>query len=86
MKSILLAMLGFALLSLSLSRFCNAAEPIEGYFEKTTYTTCWTEQTNNTPNSCRDKDGINIQKRNKSSYYIWLHISADYGHFNLPHV
>ncbi len=63
------------------NRFCNAAEPIEGYFEKTIYTNCWPSYDNYTPKGCRDKDGISIQKRNKSTYYVWLHTSADFGHF-----
>lgn len=64
-----------------LSRSCVAAESIEGDYEATVYRNCWPTDVGYTPNGCKVKEGVKIQSRNKSSYYLWVHTESDFGHF-----
>ncbi len=70
-----------SLLLLLSSSIGSAAEAIEGDYEHTIYTDCWPTYENYTSTGCKVKEGLKIQRRNKSSYYLWVHTEADWGHF-----
>lgn len=76
--SLITLVLSFTLLS---SIRCVAAESIEGDYEAAVFRNCWPSEENYTPQGCKVKEGIKIQRRNKSSYYLWVHTEADFGHF-----
>jgi|GEM_PF-2997632 len=78
MKLIILFIYLLFLLSSSIS---SATGAIEGDYEHTIYTACWPTYENYTSKGCKVKEGLKIQRRNKSSYYLWLHTEADWGHF-----
>ena len=63
------------------SSFGYAAKTIDGNYEHTIYTACWPTYENYTSKGCKVKEGLKIQRRSKSSYYLWVHTEADWGHF-----
>lgn len=69
-----------ALLSIT-SPLCKAADPFEGYYEKEKLASCQPSFDNYTPEGCPVKEGLEIKRRDKSSYYVWIHTEGDNGHF-----
>ncbi|WP_459990849.1 hypothetical protein [Methylosoma difficile] len=70
-----------SLLFLLSSSIGAAAKNIEGDYEHSIYTACSPTYENYTSKGCKVKEGLKIQRRNKSSFNLWIHTEADWGHF-----